>query len=121
MRTHDVIVVGGSLAGAACVRELTRQGLDAIAFERDHFPRPKVCGGFISPGGVECLERLGVLDRVLSAGATVVHLARIRVDSTEVEIPFERSGSGSRAPFSIKSLPKALWLNRVVSLARHAD
>lgn len=94
MRKHDVIVVGGSLAGAACVRELSRQGLDAIAFERDHFPRPKVCGGFISPGGVECLERLGVLDRVLSAGATVVHSARIRVDSTEVEIPFERSGLG---------------------------
>jgi menaquinone-9 beta-reductase len=94
MRKHDVIVVGGSLAGAACVRELTRRGLDAIAFERDHFPRPKVCGGFVSPGGVECLERLGVLDRVMSAGATVVHSAKIRVESMEAEIPFERPGLG---------------------------
>ena len=94
MKNYDVIVVGGSLAGAACVRELTRRGVDAIAFEREHFPRPKVCGGFVSPGGVECLERLGVLDQVVSAGATAVHSARIRVDSTEVEIPFARPGLG---------------------------
>jgi len=94
MRKHDVIVVGGSLAGAACVRELTRRGLDAIAFERDHFPRPKVCGGFVSPGGVECLERLGVLDQVMNAGAPLVHSAKIRVESMEAEIPFERPGLG---------------------------
>jgi flavin-dependent dehydrogenase len=94
MRKHDVIVVGASLAGAACVRELSRRGVDAIAFERDHFPRPKVCGGFVSPGGVECLAQLGVLDEVVSAGATAVHSAKIRVDSTEVEISFERPGLG---------------------------
>jgi len=94
MRKHDVIVVGGSLAGAACTRELIRQGVDAVAFERDHFPRSKVCGGFVSPGGVECLERLGVLDQVVRAGATAVYSAKIRVDSTEVEIPFSRPGLG---------------------------
>jgi flavin-dependent dehydrogenase len=94
MRKHDVIVVGGSLAGAACVRELTWRGIDAVAFERNHFPRPKVCGGFVSPGGVECLEQLGVLDEVLHAGATTVHTAKIRVDSAEVEIAFERAGLG---------------------------
>jgi flavin-dependent dehydrogenase len=94
MKKHDVIVVGGSLAGAACVRELARLGIDAIAYERDHFPRPKVCGGFVSPGGVECLARLGVLDKVMSAGATTVRAARIRVGSAEVEIPFARAGLG---------------------------
>jgi len=94
MRKHDVIVIGGSLAGAACTRELITRGVDAIAFERDHFPRAKVCGGFVSPGGLECLERLGVLDRVLRAGATAVHSAKIRVDSTECEIPFYRPGIG---------------------------
>jgi flavin-dependent dehydrogenase len=62
MRKHDVVVIGGSLAGAACARELARLGIDAVAFESDHFPRPKVCGGFVSPGGVDCLEQLGVLD-----------------------------------------------------------
>jgi flavin-dependent dehydrogenase len=94
MRQHDVVIVGGSLAGAACVRELIRRGIDAVAFERDQFPRPKVCGGFVSPRAVECLEELGVLDKVVRAGATAVHSARIHVRSTEVEIPFERAGLG---------------------------
>jgi len=94
MRKHDVIIVGGSLAGAACVRELTRRGVDAVAFERDHFPRPKVCGGFVSPGAVECLEQLSVLDQVVRAGATPVCSARIRVGSAEVEIAFDRAGLG---------------------------
>ena len=91
---YDVVIIGGSLAGAACARELDRLGIDAVAFERDRFPRPKVCGGFVSPGAVDCLERLNVLDAVKGAGATKVDSARVRVDSTEVEIPFPRPGLG---------------------------
>jgi len=94
MRVHDVIIVGGSLAGAACVRELNRMGIDAIALERDRFPRRKVCGGFVSPGAVVCLDRLGVLGEVREAGAVEVRSARVRVGLTEVEIPFERRGLG---------------------------
>jgi flavin-dependent dehydrogenase len=91
---HDVVVIGGSLAGAACVRELVRLGIDAVAFERDRFPRDKVCGGFVSPGGVECLDRLGVLRQVWTAGAVEITSANVRVNSTEVEIPFDRPGLG---------------------------
>jgi len=94
MRRHDVIVIGGSLAGAACVRELDRLGIDAVALERDRFPRAKVCGGFVSPGGVECLQQLGVLDDVLHAGATQVSSATVRLDSVEVAIPFKYAGLG---------------------------
>ncbi len=94
MTGHDVIVIGGSLAGAACVRELERLGVDAIAYERDRFPRSKVCGGFLSPGAVECLGRLALLESVVAAGAVEVNEARIRVDEREVTIPFRRSGLG---------------------------
>jgi flavin-dependent dehydrogenase len=94
MRKHDVVIIGGSLGGAACVRELVRRGVDAVAFERDHFPRPKVCGGFVSAGAVDCLEQLGVLDHVVRAGATRVHSARIRAGSAEVTIAFDRAGLG---------------------------
>jgi len=61
MKTVDVAIIGGSLAGAACVRELARRGIDAVAFERERFPREKVCGGFVSPGAVELLEELEVI------------------------------------------------------------
>jgi len=94
MITHDVLIIGGSLAGAACARELEKLGIDAVAFERDRFPRAKVCGGFLSPGGVECLDRLGVLNDVRAAGAIEVTSARVRMDGMEVEIPFERLGLG---------------------------
>jgi len=60
----DVVIIGGSLAGAACARELARQGIDAVAFDRDRFPRDKVCGGFLSPGAVDLLDELDVLEAV---------------------------------------------------------
>ena len=94
MTTHDVVIIGGSLAGAACARELARRGIDAVAFERDRFPRAKVCGGFLSPGAVEGLDRLGVLNEIRRAGAKEVTSARIRIDSMEVEIEFDRPGLG---------------------------
>ena len=94
VNAHDVVIVGGSLAGSACAREFARLGIDAVALERDRFPRDKVCGGFVSPGGVKCLDRLGVLDRVRAAGAVKVKSARIRAGSRDVHIPFERPGLG---------------------------
>lgn len=94
MTDHDVVIIGGSLAGSVCARELLRLGIDAAAIERDRFPRRKVCGGFLSPGAVRCLDRLGLLQEVRAAGAVDVTAARVRIDSTTVEIPFERPGLG---------------------------
>lgn len=94
MTKHDVIIIGGSLAGSACVRELERLGVDAIALERARFPRAKVCGGFVSPGAVKCLGRLGLLDEVRQAGAVEVTSASVRLQSLEVMFPFELPGLG---------------------------
>jgi len=91
---HDVVVIGGSLAGAACVRELARFGVDAIALERDRFPRPKVCGGFLSPGAVRALEHLRLLNELISAGAVHVRSARIRACGCELEVPFASCALG---------------------------
>lgn len=94
MKKRDVVIIGGSLAGAACARELTRLGVDAIALERDRFPRDKVCGGFLSAGAVDCLDQLAVLEEVRAAGAVSVTHARIRAGSTDVEVEFDRPGLG---------------------------
>src|SRR5262245_40064887 len=91
---HDVVVIGGSLAGAACVRELEQLGIDAIALERDRFPRRKVCGGFLSPGALKALVHLGLLNELLGAGAVYVRSARVWAHGVEVEIPFDRPGLG---------------------------
>ena len=99
MIRRDVVVIGGSLAGAACARELARLGLDVVALERGTFPRSKVCGGFVSPGAVDCLERLGVLDEVRAAGAVEISAARVAVEESQVEesqvdVRFSRPGLG---------------------------
>jgi flavin-dependent dehydrogenase len=90
----DVVIIGGSLAGAACASELTRRGIDAVAFERDRFPREKVCGGFLSPGAVDLLDELGVLDALRAAGATTVRSSRIRIGGREIPVELPRPGLG---------------------------
>jgi flavin-dependent dehydrogenase len=94
MNDHDVVIIGGSLAGAACARELERSGVDAVALEQARFPKRRVCGGFLSPGAVEAVKSLGLLEEVLRAGAVEIHSARVRAGGAEYEIPFERSGLG---------------------------
>jgi flavin-dependent dehydrogenase len=69
-------------------------GIDAVALERDRFPRAKVCGAFVSPGGVKCLDRLGLLGGVKAAGAVDIQSARVRIGAGEVEIPFAQKGMG---------------------------
>jgi flavin-dependent dehydrogenase len=70
--TYDVIIVGGGPAGSSAAIHLARRGYRILLLERQRFPRPKLCGEFISPEAVAALERLGVLDRVRAAGARVV-------------------------------------------------
>jgi flavin-dependent dehydrogenase len=94
----DVVIIGGSLAGAACARELVRSGIDATALERDTFPRPKVCGGFLSPNAVESLAGLELLNDVRAAGAVNVDHARVRAAGIERDVQLRRTGLGiSRA------------------------
>ena len=91
---HDVVIIGGSLAGASCARELTRQGIEAVALERDVFPRAKVCGGFLSPNAVDCLERLDLLNEVRATDAVKIRSAQLHTDNVEREIQLRRTGLG---------------------------
>jgi menaquinone-9 beta-reductase len=58
---YDVIVVGGGPAGAVMGWALATQGVRVAILERAKFPRDKVCGDFIEPGGLRLLARMGVL------------------------------------------------------------
>jgi flavin-dependent dehydrogenase len=64
---HDVIVVGGSVAGAATAIHLAEAGRDVLLLERASFPRRKPCGEGLFPAGVAELRRLGVLDELAHA------------------------------------------------------
>jgi menaquinone-9 beta-reductase len=56
----DVAVVGGSLAGAAAAAALARAGARVVVLEKATFPRPKVCGCFLSSEALPVLRRMGI-------------------------------------------------------------
>ena len=63
-RRFDVIVVGAGPAGSTMAWALGRQGIDVALLERAAFPREKVCGDYIEPGGLRLLARMGVLPEI---------------------------------------------------------
>ena len=54
----DVIIVGGGPAGSTCAWRLRRQqqGVECIVLDKQAFPRPKLCAGWITPEVLSDLE-----------------------------------------------------------------
>jgi flavin-dependent dehydrogenase len=52
----DLLIIGGGPAGTSAALEACRQGLAVAIWERDRFPRHKVCGEFISAESLAALE-----------------------------------------------------------------
>ena len=74
---YDVIIIGAGLSGASAAISLAKRGLQVLAIEAGEFPRHKVCGEFLSPESKAVLQRLGVLQALLDAGAQSIDAARI--------------------------------------------
>jgi menaquinone-9 beta-reductase len=72
----DVLVVGGGPAGSACARRLHQAGLDVVVLDRAHFPRDKVCAGWITPQVVDALQ-IDILD--YGRGRTLQPISGFRV------------------------------------------
>ena len=51
-----MLVVGGGPAGSSCAAGLARAGVDVAVFDKAHFPRDKVCAGWITPPVLRALE-----------------------------------------------------------------
>src|SRR5437660_12402098 len=64
MDTFDVAIVGGGPAGSTCAAFCAAAGLRTVLFEREKFPREKVCGDCLNPACWPVLRRLGVAERV---------------------------------------------------------
>jgi menaquinone-9 beta-reductase len=56
MESCDVLIVGGGPAGSTCARILHEAGLEVLVMDKKHFPRGKVCAGWITPEVVTTLQ-----------------------------------------------------------------
>lgn len=67
-QTLPIVIAGGGPAGSSLAIRLAQKGHPVVLVEREHFPRQKLCGEFISPECLEHFDRLGVLDKMLAFG-----------------------------------------------------
>lgn len=68
-RVVDVTVVGAGPAGTATAILLAERGVTVVLLDKAGFPRPKICGEYLSPEAARILDRLAVLKNVDAAGA----------------------------------------------------
>ena len=60
VKVHDIIVIGGGLAGLTAALDLSHSGYDIVVFEPNTYPHHKVCGEYVSNEVNPYLRQLGV-------------------------------------------------------------
>lgn len=68
--TFDVAIAGAGPAGTSAAIRLAMDGARVLLVEEKKFPRPKLCGEFISPECLAHFKGLGVCEQMLAAGGT---------------------------------------------------
>lgn len=89
----DVVVVGAGPAGAATAILLAERGWSVTLLDKAAFPRPKICGEYLSPEAARILDRLAVLKAVDQAGAQPLRgMKIIAPDGTALDGLYPTSG-----------------------------
>ena len=87
----DVVVVGARCAGSPLATLLARRGFNVCVLDRAQFPSETPSTHLIQPCGVHMLDRLGVLNAVLGAGA--VPLDQITFINDDVRFDLTNDGT----------------------------
>jgi flavin-dependent dehydrogenase len=80
----DVVVIGAGVAGASVAIQTARLGFSTLLVDAKAFPRDKVCGGCLNQRAQLSLQRLGMLEPVLSRGAIWLNRLDLRILHTAV-------------------------------------
>jgi 2-polyprenyl-6-methoxyphenol hydroxylase-like FAD-dependent oxidoreductase len=94
VKRFDVVVVGARCAGSPLAATLARRGLSVCLVDRAQFPSETPSTHIIQPSGVRVLDRLGVLDAVLAAGAVPLdRMTMVIDDAVRIEATVDRASS----------------------------
>jgi flavin-dependent dehydrogenase len=89
---HDVVIVGGRVAGSATAMLLARLGHDVVVVDQALFPSDTVSTHSIARSGVVQLRRWGLLDAVLDSGAPAIR-----------QVTFHALGESVSRPVKLKA------------------
>jgi flavin-dependent dehydrogenase len=109
---HDVVVVGGRVAGSATAMLLARLGHDVVVVDQAAFPSDTVSTHSIARSGVVQLRRWGLLDAVLDSGAPAIR-----------QVTFHALGGSVRRPVKLKAgtdfvvAPRRYVLDTIIATA----
>lgn len=103
---HPILIVGAGVAGSSLACELARAGCAVQLVDRARFPRPKVCGGCLSPRSVAALGRLDV--EVGTLGARPISNFVLRADGRATAFALAPVAGHAPAAVSRSTLDEAL-------------
>lgn len=106
--TPDVVVVGAGPAGAATAILLAERGVAVTVLDRARFPRPKLCGDYLSPEVPRLLDRLGVLKEVDGAATALAGMRVTAPDGTAVDGRYRAVGPWRPYRESALALPRQI-------------
>jgi 2-polyprenyl-6-methoxyphenol hydroxylase-like FAD-dependent oxidoreductase len=107
--THDVIIVGARVAGAATAMLLARAGMRVLLLDRGRYGTDTLSTHALMRGGVFLLSRWGMLDRVVEAGTPPIR--RTRFDyGADSETVIIKPSAGVEALYA----PRRTVLDRVL-------
>lgn len=84
---YDVVVVGARCSGSPLATMLKRAGLSVCVVDQTEFPSDTLSTHMFQIGGIEVLERLGVLDKVLATGAPPITSCYMKFEDVDLSGP----------------------------------
>ena len=91
-KRYDAVVIGGGPAGSPTALMLARAGWKVAVVEKSRYPRPKVCGEFISASTFPLLAELGLLEEVRALAGPEVRRVGIFAGETVSVAPMPAVG-----------------------------
>jgi menaquinone-9 beta-reductase len=88
----DVAIVGARCAGSPLATMLARRGLRICLLDRSSFPSETLSTHVIQPCGVAVLDRLGLLDAILAAGAVPLTRFSLTTDQARIDTAIGAGG-----------------------------